>query len=115
MSEIDRRPNDQIVGGAGFEFLDEGTVDLDFVGRQPPQVGRRGVPGPEVIDRKADTEHAQPFHHAERIREVLHRAALRYLEHHLGGVGAGREQQPLDRVGEIRVGRIHRRNVDRDV
>src|SRR2546421_7263735 len=40
----------------GVNRLDEGTIDLDLVERECPQVRQRRVTGPEIVHRNADAK-----------------------------------------------------------
>src|SRR5690348_11995153 len=46
--------------GLPGRLAEQHPVDLEYVDRQPAQVGQRGRAGPEVVDGRADADGAQP-------------------------------------------------------
>ena len=106
---LDDQPAVARVGRVG----DERLVDLDLGEGQLAKLHQRGIAGPEVVDRKADSldpEAGQRIHHLD---QRLGRA-LGQLEHDAVGGYVERPAHPLDQVGEVEVLETERGNVESD-
>ena len=80
MGECDDRTQDHrplFVLAAGAH---ERLVDLDGVERKALQIGERGMPGAEVVERQADTEFAHARQHLRGVFGILHHQRLGQLQ-----------------------------------
>src|SRR5258708_15485805 len=91
----------------------ERAIDLERLDRQPRQVGERGVPGTEVVDRDVYAEPAHRIQLLDIALDVLHDQALGDLQ-----IDAGRRYAVDDRAfhhaDEVALPQLDRRNVYRD-
>ena len=91
----------------------EGAVDLHHVDGEPAQVGERRVPGAEVVEAEAHAGELQLLERLDRGVDVVEQHRLGDLEVQAGGVGAGVRQRPGDPLGQVGLGQLAGREVDR--
>ena len=102
-TQLDGGPDDREVVGPDEHVRHERAVDLEFLDRQPLQVGQRGEPCPEVVDRQPHTQPSQLIQDGVGSTRVGDEEALGQLELQ----ERRRDIEPLEeaahQVGEILV------------
>ena len=83
------RGDERGVVGVGAEPVDERSVDLHGVDREPLEVAERRVAGAEVVDRQVDAERLEVGEGLLEVVDVLHEHALGQLEAEVAGAHAG--------------------------
>ena len=113
MSKFGDCMNDKAAVARVMHVGDECLVDLHLREGQTPQLHQRGVTGPEIVDRKADSLDAEPSQRVHQLDQRLRRA-LGELEHEAIGRNLKRGAHALDEVRKIEVLQAERRNVEGD-
>ena len=112
--EADDGPHDGRVVAAVGQGGDEGAVDFQRIDRESAQVDQRRIAGPEIIDRDAHPELAEPHENACDRLGIAHQARFGDLDFQpVGGEPRGGKRR-FEYFGEVRLLELHRRDVDRD-
>src|SRR3569623_2140982 len=75
-------------------IVDEAFIDFQFVNRQLLEIGKTGIAGSEIVDRKTDAKFRQLDHASDRSLHVLNQQPFRYFKIQQRGIGAdGRKQR----------------------
>jgi hypothetical protein len=107
----DARDDRSVVRVAGHRH-DERPVDLQLLDGEPPQVGQRGIPGAEVVDRQVHAQLPETLQDPDCAIRVIHQHGLGDLQPQCIG-GQPRTQQHVlhgrlqTRVAELARGKVH--------
>ena len=102
------------IDGIHVHVAHESAVDLEHVDRQATQIAQAGVAGSEVVDRDIDAELAQSLQVFYALCEVIDQRAFRQLEHEPVRRHRGLLQHSPQRVAELALPQLYRRQIDRD-
>jgi transcriptional regulator with XRE-family HTH domain len=102
LAQRDDRVRERGFLGSFADILDEHTVDLDDIDREPSKVAQRGVAGPEVVERQPHPEQLELAEQVDGGVRVLHQRGLRDLQHEATRVDPCRIRPPAD-IGEERL------------
>ena len=113
-AEVDQRVHDRVVAVVAREPHDERAVDLERVDVELAQVPERGMPGPEVVERRAHADRVQAGEDVGRALHVGHHDVLGHLELEPLGRDVVQGQQACDLGGQAEVEQVGGPEVDGD-
>jgi len=103
------------VGAVGADIAHERLVDLELVHREAVQIRERGVAGAEVVHRDAHAEGGELVQRADGVRGAVHDRRLGDLELEAARREPGLHQDRLDRLHDVLLPELARREVHRDL
>ena len=113
VSEVDRRPDDDLVLLVDQHVGDEALIHLQLADRELTQVAQRRVARAEIVDRQMDAEFVELLNRRTRAGRLEEQRRLGDLECERSGVHAVLRQIPGDSSREVRIQEVMRREVHR--
>src|SRR5262249_40113936 len=111
----DYRLHDDDVLVAFGEIRNECTIDLDLIEREAAEIAERGIAGAEVVERNADAELLELVQDRQRVLAVLHEDPLGDFELEPVRRQSRFGENPRHSVDQVGSGKLHRRQIDRDL
>ncbi len=114
VGHADDHPDDGAQVIAGREFAHEAAVDLERVEGEAAQVGERGVPRAEIVQRDAHARLAQRAQDRHGCAGLVHEDGFGDLQLQAAGGQPGRAQRRLGHAVQVLRHDLHGRDIDRN-